>query len=106
MNITDISERTITLILDPEDAQRLARACMTAAQGTGGDNLCATIFGENYLPVASAWYEVAAIAFESAGMASVAYSYIGEHTNATTGERTPDFTLDNVRAHKIGDKLW
>ena len=102
MEITNISERQITLVLSPEDAQRLALACQVASRVTGGDtDLGAEIFGANYLPTASTLYNALAIAFECAGMSCVVHSYLD-------GLRAdmPDFTLDNVRAQKIGSPLW
>lgn len=100
MQINDISERQITVTLSPEDAQRLARACKAAARIAGGDHGVTpeSIFGSDYLPIAEKIYEVLAAAFEGAGMASLAHSYV-------SGE-PPEFNLANLRAQKIGDRLW
>lgn len=103
MDIIDISRRQITLSLSPEDAQRLARACRAAERITGGD--CGvtsrSVFGVDYSREAATLYEALAAAFEGAGMGCVAYSYI-----IGGGPDKPEFSLENLRAQKIGDRLW
>jgi hypothetical protein len=97
MKLLRIEDRVITLELDAEDARRIALACREAAPCVYSDQTASPQAGAS----AMAYFESVAVALESACMAATAWSY-------TDGVRSdmPDFTLENLRADKIGGPLW
>lgn len=102
MDLLEIAERGLVIKLDPEEAQRFAIAFKIARRVADGDYGVEPpeFFDEEPHNEAANYYAMAAAAFESAGMASVAYSYVPPRQFGA------EFTLENVRKQSIGVPLW
>lgn len=92
MQLVSIVQGRATVVLDPMDCLRLARACVAASCACAGDTDAHTAFG---FPLAgthtdltlAALYEALGLAFEAGAMATAADAYlVGERDTFTLAE--------------------